>query len=437
MMCLLGMIAALALSIVGASAAIDIQEVETPLGIKAWLVEDHSIPFTALEIRFPVGSASEHADKLGAAYLMIGLLAEGAADLDSVEFQKQLESVAAGFEFDTYKESVTISAKFLTENKDESIELLRKALVEPRFDEEPFERVKLQVLAILANREKDPNEIAGEEFINRAFGDHPYARPVEGTTETVLSLTRQDVIDIHGQLLTRDGILVGAAGDISTGELAELLDTLLGELPASGAEPVASAELLLNGGTTVVEFPSPQSVVQFGHEGLLRNDPDFIPAYVLNEIVGGGDFRTRLNVEVRQKRGLTYGIGSYLSAFRKAGMVVGGFASANERVAEAVEVVKTEWTRVAREGVTKEELRDAKTYLTGAYPLRFDGNESIAQILAGMQFSGLPASYVKERNDLVNAITLDQINQLAGTLFKPEKLHFVIVGQPEGVEQER
>ncbi len=433
----IGIVAAVALSTGGAVAAVDIKEVETPLGISAWLVEDHSIPFTALEIRFGVGSASEPEDKLGAAYLMTGLLAEGAAEFDAAEFQKQLESIAASFEFDARKESISVSAKFLTENRDEAVELLRKAIEEPRFDSEPFNRVQSQVLTILRNREKDPDTISGDAFISTAFGDHPYATPVEGTKNTVASLIPKDMMDIHKQMLVRNGIVVGAAGDITSDELAVLLDRLLGGLPAKGLEPIASAELVMNGGTTVVDFPSPQSVVRFGHAGPLRNDPDFLTAYILNEIVGGGDFRTRLNVEVRQKRGLTYGIGSYLSAFKTAGLVIGGMASANERVAEAVKVVKAEWERVATDGVTADELRDAKAYLTGAYPLRFDSNESIAKILAGMQFEGLPASYVKQRNDLVNAVTLEEINELAGSLYKPEELHFVVVGQPEGLEREQ
>ena len=415
-------------------AAIDIQEIVTPGGIQAWLVEDHSIPFGALEIRFPGGASIESDDKLGSAYLMSGLFNEGAGDLNAIAFQERQEELAAIFEFDAYKETIAVSAQFLTENRDESVELLRLALVEPRFDQEPLDRVRSQVLVIIQDIEKDPGEIASEKLNQLQFGDHPYARRLEGTVETVSALTAEDMHRIHRNTLTRDGLVVGAVGDISPVELAELLDGLLGDLPATGPEPVAAPGYLLEGGITVIDFPSPQSVVQFAHAGLLRSDPEFLTAYVLNEIFGGRGFSAILNDEIRIKRGLTYSVQSFLASYRRAGIMVGELASANDRVSEAVDVVEDEWRRVAENGVTEQQLADIKTYLTGAYPLRFDGNSAIAGILAGMQFDDIPASYVEERNDLVRALTLEEVNEMAARLLQPDQLHFVVVGQPDGLD---
>ena len=415
-------------------AAIDIQEIVTPGGIQAWLVEDHSIPFAALEIRFPNGSSIEPDDKLGSAYLMSGLFNEGAGDLDAIAFQERQEELAAIFEFDAYKETIAVSAQLLTENRDESVELLRLALVEPRFDREPLDRVRNQVLVIIQDIEKDPGEIASEKLNQLQFGDHPYARRLEGTVETVSALTAEDMRWIHRNTLTRDGLVVGAVGDITPVDLAELLDGLLGDLPATGPEPVAAPDYLLEGGITVTDFPSPQSVVQFAHAGLLRSDPEFLTAYVLNEIFGGRGFSAILNDEIRIKRGLTYSVQSFLASYRNAGIMVGELSSANDRVSEAIDVVEDEWRRVAENGVTEQQLSDIKTYLTGAYPLRFDGNSAIAGILAGMQFDDIPASYVKERNDLVRALTLEEINKMATRLLRPDELHFVVVGQPDGLD---
>ncbi len=415
-------------------AAIDIQEIVTPGGIQAWLVEDHSIPFAALEIRFPGGASIEPGDKLGAAYLMTGLFNEGAGDLDAIAFQERQEELAAIFGFDAYKETIAVSAQFLSENRDESVDLLRLALVEPRFDQEPLDRVRNQVLVIIQDIEKDPGEIASEKLNQLQFGDHPYSRRLEGTIETVSALTAEDLRWIHRNALVRDSVVVGAVGDISPDELAGLLDRLIGDLPASGPDPVAEPEYQLEGGVTVIDFPSPQSVVQFAHAGLLRNDPDFLTAYVLNEIFGGSGFSAILNDEVRIKRGLTYSVRSFLASYRNAGIMVGELSTANDRVVEAVDVVRDEWRRVADNGITEQQLADIKTYLTGAYPLRFDGNSAIAGILAGMQFDDIPASYVKERNDLVRALTLEEVNDMATRLLQPDALHFVVVGQPEGLD---
>jgi zinc protease len=194
------------------------------------------------------------------------------------------------------------------------------------------------------------------------------------------------------------------------------------------------AGMALDGGTHVVPFETPQSVVIFGHEGIERFDPDFFAAYVLNQVMGGSGFSSRLMTEVREKRGLTYGIGSYLAPMDHGELYVGQFASANDRVAEAINVVRAEWARMAAEGLTEEELAKAKTYLTGSYPLRFDGNATIAGILAGMQTEGLPIEYLETRNAEIEAVTLDDVKRVAARVLRPEALTFVVVGSPVGVE---
>lgn len=222
-------------------------------------------------------------------------------------------------------------------------------------------------------------------------------------------------------------------GDIDSDELASLLDTLLGDLPESGAPLPDDATLNLPGGIKVVDYATPQSIAIFAQPGLEREDPDFFPAFVLNHILGGGGFESRLMTEVREKRGLTYGVYSYLADRDDAQVWMGSVASANDRVAQAVEVIQAEWQRIREEGVTQEELDDAKTYLTGAYPLRFDGNGTIANIAVGMQMDGLGTEYIANRNDKVNAVTLEDVNRVAREWLDPEALTFVVTGQPEGL----
>jgi zinc protease len=417
-----------------ARAEIEIQEVTSPGGIDAWLVEEQSIPFAALEIIIDGGASLDEPGKRGATNLMMGLLEEGAGDMDARAFQTAREGLAASYGFDAYDDSVVITARFLTENRDQAVELLRKALTEPRFDQDALDRVRAQVQSIIRSDSTDPNEIAGAAFDAAAFGDHPYGSDINGTAESVSALTRADIITAHRNALVRSRVHVGAAGDISAQELGILLDDLLGALPEEGPvlpEPVAFG---LDGGTTVIDFETPQSVALFGHEGLERDDEDFFAAYILNEILGGRGVQSRLMEEVREKRGLTYGVYSYLVPKDYAALYLGSVASANDRIAQAIAVIRDEWARMAQGGVTAEELEAAKTYLTGAYPLRFDGNAAIAGILAGMQATGLPPDYVENRNAYVEAVTLDDINRVAGELLYPDGLHFVVVGQPEGLD---
>jgi len=414
-------------------AEIAIQEVTSPGGIKAWLVEDHNIPFTALEIQFRGGSSLEAPEKRGVVNLMAATLEEGAGEMDSKAFAEARDALAAGISFSSGADSVGVSAKFLTENRDQVVELMRAALVTPRFDQEAVDRVRGQVLSNLRANEKDPGTIASEKFDALAFGDHPYATTADGTTETVTKLTRDDVVAAHKAALARDRVFVAASGDITAEELGKLLDRLLGELPATGAPQPGDAPWLLPPGVTVVDFPTPQSTVFFGEQGIPRDDPDFFPAFLLNEVIGGGRFTARLMTEVREKRGLTYGIGTYIVNMDHADMLLGHFSASNDKVAEAIKVVKEEWGRLVTEGVTPEELEATKTYLTGSYPLRFDGNGPIASILVGMQMDGMPIDYVTTRNARIEAVTMEDIQRVAARLFKPEALQFVVVGQPEGM----
>jgi zinc protease len=414
-------------------AEMQIKEVVSPGGITAWLVEDHNIPFTAMEIHFRGGTSLDAPGKRGAVNLMTALIEEGAGDMDSRAFAEARDALAASFGFEAGTDSVSVSARFLTENRDQAIDLLREALVNPRFDQDAVDRVREQVLSILRADEKDPDAIASNTFDRLAFGDHPYGSDGNGTPETVSALTRDDIMAAHKGALARDQIYVAVTGDITAEDLGPLLDRLLGELPAAGTPLPARAPWLLQPGVTAIDFPTPQSTVLFGHVGIPREDPDFFAAFILNEAFGGGRFTARLMSEVREKRGLTYGIGSYLIGLDQAEMYLGQFSASNDKVAEAVKVVRDEWARIAAEGLTDQELADTKTYLTGSYPLRFDSNANIAMILVGMQMEGLPIDYALTRNAKIEAVTMEDIRRVAKRLYLPEALHFVVVGQPTGL----
>ena len=416
-----------------ALAGVTIQDVTSPGGIKAWLVEEHGIPFTALEIRFKGGTSLDPAGKRGAVNLMTALIEEGAGDLDAQGFATARDDLAARIGFDADADGLSVSAAFLTENRDAAAELLNLALTGARFDPDAVERVREQVLSNLRGDEKDPASIAWHLESARAFGAHPYGSDGSGSVDSVSALTRDDLLAAYKSAIARDRITVGAAGDITPEELGALLDKLFAGLPETGAPLPGRVEMKAEGGITQQDFPGPQSVVIFTQGGMRFDHPDYFAATLLNEILGGGRFNARLMREVREKRGLSYGIGTSLSSYDQAELMTGRFEASNENVAEAIRVIQDEWAKVAAEGVSDQELADAKTYMTGAYPLRFDGNDTIAAILVGMQDMGLSRDYPKTRNARVEAVTMADIRRVAASFLTPDKLHFTVVGSPPGV----
>lgn len=422
-----------ALGLAGPVAALEIQELESPGGIPYWLVEEPSIPVVALEIGFQGGARLDPPERQGVANLVAGLLEEGAGERDALAFAKATGDLAARFGFSAGRDSFDVSARMLADSLEPSIALLADALAQPRFDEEPVGRVRSQVLSSIAEASTDPSEIAGKTWFARAFPDHPYGRPVEGTAETVAAIDVDNLRAAHQRLLTRSNALIGVVGAITPEEAGRAIDTLFERLPQGepvGPQPVDTAP---PAGLELVELDKPQSVAVFGHLGIPRDDPDFIPAYVMNYILGGGGFVSRLMEEVREKRGLAYSVYSYLYPLDEAALMMGGVQTANERMAESLDVIRAQWARMAEEAATEEELEKAKKYLTGAFPLRFDTNAKIADYLVFLQREGLGRAYIDERNGLIEAVTLEDIRRVAQRLLDPEALSVVVVGQPAGL----
>lgn len=416
-----------------AQAATDVQVVTSPGGITAWLVEEPSIPMLAIEMQFQAGASHEPEDKPGVTDFLAHMFDEGAGDLDSAAFSARADELALRAGFDAGRDGFSVSAMMLTENRDASVDLLRLALTEPRFDADAMERVRNGLLSGLAGDETDPGAILGKAWREALFGDDPYARPIAGTVESITAMTADDLRAMRAVALNREGVAVGVVGDITAEELGPLLDRLLGDLPSEPVAPLPRAELSADRGLEVIALDVPQSSATLVAEGLDRDDPDFIPAYVMNHILGGGGFSSRLTEEVREKRGLTYSVYSYLAPYDRTALIAAGVSSANARIGEAVEVIKAEWARMRDEGATEEELEAAKRYLTGAYPLRFDSNGKIAGQLAGLMSEGFGPDYIENRNALIEAVTLDDISRVAKRLLDPARLKVVVVGQPEGL----
>lgn len=418
--------------------AVEVQRVVSPGGIEAWLVEDHTNPIISFDLTFRGGAALDPAGKEGLANLVSGLIDEGAGDLDSQAFQGRLEDLSIRLSFSAGRDSFSGELRTLTENRDTAFELLRLALTEARFDEEPVARIRSQILAGLARDSQDPRSIVGRTMSKVLFPDHPYGRPVSGTTASVAGLSVADLRRFVAERFARDVLVVGVVGDITAAELARHLDETFGDLPEAAA-PAEVPDTVPNaqGGVVVVGRDIPQSVVAFGHAGIARDDPDYYAAYVVNYILGGGGFSSRLYEEVREKRGLAYSVYAYLNPLDHAALVMGGVATQNGRVSQSLDLIRAEWRRMAEAGPSETELRDAKTYLTGSFPLRFSSSGAISGMLVGMQMDDLGIDYLERRNGLIEAVTLEDARRVAARLYDADKLIVVVVGRPDGVTATR
>ncbi|HLB80519.1 MAG TPA: pitrilysin family protein, partial [Dongiaceae bacterium] len=429
-------VALLAPLFVGGTAAfaVEIQRVVGASGVAAWLVEDHGNPIVSVAVGFHGGAALDPAGKAGLAQMVSVLLDEGAGDLDSQAFQRRLAELAIELGFDAGMDEFTGTLRTLSDRRDDAFDLLRLALTAPRFDRDAVDRMRGQLQARLVAQADDPGDIAGRVWWRTSFPDHPYGRPAEGTVASLGAIAPDDLRGFIAQRFARDNLVVGVVGDITAAELAPLLDRTFGALPAAAA-PAALPEAAPKAAGALVVVPKgvPQSVVLFGHQGVKRDDPDYYAAYVVNHVLGGGGFSSRLTYEVRETRGLAYSIGTWLNTLDRVGLVQGQVATQNARVAETLELVRAEWRRMAEAGPTPEELADAKTYLTGSYPLRFSSTASTAGVLVAVQLEGFGIDYIERRNSYIEAVTLDDARRVARRLLDPARLTVVVVGEPEGV----
>jgi len=413
-----------------------IQQVKSPGGIEAWLVEDHNVPLLALRFAFEGGNAQDPPGKEGLANFLTAMMDEGAGDLSAAQFQERMEELAMRMNFEDTRDALYGSFETLSVNRDPAAELLRLAITEPRFDQDAVERIRKQLLANIVFEGRDPDKVAGKAWNALAFAGHPYGRPATGTKESVSAVTRQDLEDYRRRVFAKDTLKVVAVGDIDAAGLGAFLDRVFGGLPAKAQlEPVPPTRPRPGGGREIIEMDVPQSVAVFGKGAMLRRDPSFIPAYVLNHILGGGGFSSRLMVEVREKRGLAYSVYSYLQPYRHAGLFAGSVATKNEEIGRSLEVIRAELARMASEGPTAEELDNAKKFLTGSYALRFDTSAKIAAQLLAIKLDGFGVDYVGKRNALIEAVTLEDVKRVAKDLLDVDDLIVTIVGKPKGLSE--
>jgi zinc protease len=364
--------------------------------------------------------------------MMVDMLTEGSGDLAADQFKVRMEQLNMSLGFGANWDGVGMSLTTLTRNRDAAFDLARLVLQSPRFDDAPLARIKRQMEVGIRQRETNPNFIANKALDEALIPGHPYA--LRTSLDGVRAVTRQDLQKAFTDLVVRDGMIVTVVGDIDAATLGPLLDRVFGVLPAVGLRAtLPAAEIRPPQGVIVRTLPQPQSLVLFAAPGIDDHDPDWIALAVANYIVGGGGFSSRLMDEVREKRGLVYGIGTSPSVRDLAAFIRGSAQTENKDVPEAMAVIKDELRKLAERGVTDAEVRDAKTYLTGSFPLSLDSNTEIASVLHSYQWDGRDAAYVNRRNSLIEAVTRADVERVLRRLYAPENFTFVVVGQPEGV----
>lgn len=416
-----------------ARAAVKIQEVTSDGGVTAWLVEDYTVPIVAVRFAFTGGSVQDPAGKEGLSNLMTGLFDEGAGDLDADAFQERLDEVGAEMSFDARRDAVYGSMRMLAEEREAAFDLLRLAVTQPRFDAGPIERIRAQIVTGIQRDMRDPNVLGRDQFARALYGDHPYARRTDGTAESLAGLTAEDLRALHARTFARGNLSVAVVGAIDADALKVELDRVFGDLPAEPRlDPVEKARLNLAQEVRYA-YPLPQATLQLVYPGLERDDPGFFAAFLMNHMLGGGTFSSRLFDEVREKRGLAYGVGSSLVTSDYSDMLVIGTSTRADRAQEALAVIRDVVREMADSGVSEEELARAKTYLVGAYAINnLDSSSSVARTLVELQKDKRGIDYIERRAALIEAVTLDEVKAAAQRLLTAEPA--VLVIGPEGGE---
>jgi zinc protease len=310
--------------------------------------------------------------------------------------------------------------------------LLQLALTRPRFDNDAVARVRTQIVQSLQQQGAEPAQVAAKGFMRAFFNGHPYGHASDGEVAGIGAITQADLKAFAHSHWVKNGIKIAVAGDIAPAAAARLLGQTFAPLPATAPPPPPDVGRLGAPGTHVVPMAVPQPNAVFGLPGVMRSDPDFLPAYVANYILGGGGFSSRMMTEVREKRGLTYGINTSLVTWRKASVWLGQVATRADAINQTMDVVRQTMSDFAANGPTQAELNDAKTYLTGSFPLAFDSNAGIAAQLGTYQRQGLDAGYVARRNALIQAVTLADVRRVARRLFDPARLTVMVAGNAAG-----
>ena len=413
---------------------LDIEAVKTKSGVEAWIVEDRTAPIIAISFSFEGGLSYDPEDKPGVGRLVSILLDEGAEKIKSQEFQGKLSDNAISMSFTAGRDAFYGRLLTITKNKDLAFGLLRSALTAPRFDQDAIERMKNSNVAEIKDNMGNPSWLVARTFNGMMFEGHYYSRPGFGNLASMATITRRDLQHFVGEQFARSVLKVSISGDLTKDEAVAAIDNIFGSLPEkAGAVDMPPAELKYPGKTILLELDTPQTFVIASEKSIARTDKDWHAAMIMNYILGGSSFSARLMREIREKRGLTYGVYSALGTMKSANLIQVNMSASNEKVEEALRLMKQEWESMSKDGPTAEDLQDAKSFLTGSLLLQLTSNSDIASSMNDMQRDGLDPGYINKRNSYLRDVTIADVKRVSEEILKADDLTTILVGKPKNI----
>lgn len=414
-----------------ANATLPIQQWQTTGGARVLFVETHDLPMLDVAVDFPAGASRDTAEKSGTASLTLGLMRSGAATFGEDEISRRLADVGADLSgrFDMDRAGYGLRTLSSVRERTEALSLLAAVLQRPTFPQNVFEREQQRTLAGLRESETRPEYLADREFRHLLYGEHPYSRHGSGESETVARLRRDDLVDFYRRYFTADDAVVSIIGDLTRSEAEAMAEQLTAGLlrrtqPLPPLPPVAKLE---SAQLSRIAHPATQAHILIGQPGIKRLDPDYFPLFLGNYVLGGGGFASRLNEEIRQKRGYAYSAYSYFNPLALEGPFQIAVQTKKDTAQDALKVAQETLAKFVAEGPTPQELDAAKQNIVGGFPLRIDSNRKILDYLAIIGFYRLPLTYLDDFPARIERVTLDQIKDAWGRRMRPDRMVTVVV----------
>jgi zinc protease len=400
-------------------------------GVRVYFVETHELPMLQIRAVFDAGASRDPANRAGLARLTSAMLDEGAGDLTADDIASRFEGLGAEFGAGVDRDMATVDLRSLSDSAllDPALDLFSKILSAPSFPAASLERNRAQALVALQKDMQSPGAIADKAFYRELYGDHPYAHDPQGDESSLKAITRDDLQTQYRSYFVGANAWLVIVGDASLRQARKIAERVIGHLPTGqAAVPIPLVSALDAPRQKQVAFPATQTHIILGQPGMRRGDPDYFPLYVGNYILGGGGLVSRLSMEVREKRGLSYSVYSYFLPLRMAGPLVIGLQTKNAQRDQALKLVRQVISDFVAKGPTEEELNAAKKHITGGFPLRLDSNGKIAENLAVIAFYGLPLTYLDDFIPRIEAVTAEQIRNAFRQRVHPDQMVTVIVG---------
>jgi zinc protease len=397
-------------------------------GVVVVTSEQKALPMVTMSLLIEGGARLDPPGREGLANLAAQLLTYGTKNHTAVKLGEALDFLGASLSTGCSEETITINFTLLKKDLDEGLRLLAEVLTEASFPPEEIERRKQAVIAGLRAQDEQPGQVAEVKFLETLFPKSPYGRRVEGTPESVKNIDRGGLLEFYQNELRPDRAILAVVGDVSQGEVVEKLNSALrpwqkkaaAKLPPPNAAAGARAFIKINKQLT-------QANIVIGHAGVPRAHPDYYAIQVMNYILGGGGFSSRMMDSIRNERGFAYSVYSHFDPRKYAGTFEVVMQTKNESAGEAIKIAVAEIRKMREQGVTDAELKEAKDYLIGSFPLRFDTNRKVAAFLSQVEFYGLGLDYPDRYPEIISKISREDVLRASKTYLHPEKLITVVV----------